>query len=172
MLTKLTDQDFAESHIACVVSYGASKSDCELPHIVHAAQGAANHGKDDRKSGSNIVVHSYGTPSPYFVIPGYSTYHPGSAAIAHTRTLVFLRKHLGGPCFDIEKVWDEHTYFEFEVRSVAKTMATMVVSTIQDSVNQMGSRRFTERAIRQPCSNGKRFDDKLNVCSMDNVLSR
>lgn len=43
-------------------------------------------------------------------------------------TLVFLRQSSGGPFFDLEAIWDEHTYFEFEVRSVAKTMGTMVVS--------------------------------------------
>ena len=40
--------------------------------------------------------------------------------------MVFLRKHVGGPNFDIEAVWDEHTFFEFELRSVARTMGTMV----------------------------------------------
>jgi hypothetical protein len=29
--------------------------------------------------------------------------------------------------FDLEAIWEEHTYFEFEMRSVAKTMGTMVV---------------------------------------------
>ncbi|KAF8192418.1 hypothetical protein BJ912DRAFT_1021735 [Pholiota molesta] len=56
----------------------------------------------------------------------HGNYAPGSAAIAHSRTLVFLRKWLGGPFFDLEAIWDEHTYYEFEARSVAKTMGTMV----------------------------------------------
>ena len=47
--------------------------------------------------------------------------------LAHSRSLVFLRKVLGGPVFDIEAVWEEHTYFEFDARSVARTMGTMVV---------------------------------------------
>ncbi|PHH68733.1 hypothetical protein CDD83_5997 [Cordyceps sp. RAO-2017] len=46
--------------------------------------------------------------------------------MAHTRSLVFLRRHLGGPRFDREAVWEEHTRFEFAERSVARTMATMV----------------------------------------------
>lgn len=35
--------------------------------------------------------------------------------------------------FDLEAIWEEHTYFEFEVRSVAKTMGTMVVCVFAPS---------------------------------------
>ena len=45
---------------------------------------------------------------------------------AHTRSLVFLKPLLGGPFFDLEAIWDEHTRFEFENRSVEHTMSTMV----------------------------------------------
>lgn len=33
---------------------------------------------------------------------------------------------MGGPYFDLEVIWDEHTYYEFDDRSVECTMATMV----------------------------------------------
>lgn len=33
---------------------------------------------------------------------------------------------MNGPYFDLEAIWDEHTYYEFEARDVAKTMSTMV----------------------------------------------
>lgn len=33
---------------------------------------------------------------------------------------------MNGPYFDLEQIWDEHTYFEFENRSVEWTMSTMV----------------------------------------------
>lgn len=49
-----------------------------------------------------------------------------SGGVAHTRSLTFIKKHLNGPYFDLEKIWEEHTYFEFADRSVEKTMATMV----------------------------------------------
>ena len=81
-------------------------------------------------SNQSTTKHFYQTSSTYFVLPHTAQYDPASASLAHSRTLVFLRKHLGGPFFDIEAIWDEHTYFEFEVRSVAKTMGTMVVSVI------------------------------------------
>jgi carboxymethylenebutenolidase len=87
---------------------------------------------DDSKQSS--TKYFYPTSSPYFVLPQTTHYDPASANLAHSRTLVFLRKGLGGPFFDLEAIWDEHTYFEFEVRSVAKTMGTMVVSLFVDLV--------------------------------------
>lgn len=68
------------------------------------------------------------------MLPQAADYDPGSAILAHSRSLVFLRKWLGGPIFDIEAIWEEHTYFEFETRSVAKTMGTMVVSSMPVNV--------------------------------------
>jgi carboxymethylenebutenolidase len=85
-------------------------------------------------SNQSTTKHFYPTSSTYFVLPKTAQYDPASASLAHSRTLVFLRKNLGGPLFDLEAIWDEHTYFEFEVRSVAKTMGTMVVSVFVDLV--------------------------------------
>jgi carboxymethylenebutenolidase len=76
---------------------------------------------------TNTIVHTYSAQSQHFVLPQAADYDPGNASLAHSRSLVFLRKWLGGPLFNLEEIWDEHCYFEFEVRSVAKTMATMVV---------------------------------------------
>ncbi|CAN9301195.1 unnamed protein product [Alternaria alternata] len=61
-----------------------------------------------------------------WVLPSDEDYHKRSAGIAHTRSLTFLKPLLGGPFFDLEAVWEEHTKFEFAERDVAKTMATMV----------------------------------------------
>ncbi|QRV82006.1 carboxymethylenebutenolidase [Ceratobasidium sp. AG-Ba] len=61
-----------------------------------------------------------------FVYPSAPDYNHTYAALAHTRTLTFLRTHTGGPIFDIEAIWEAHTRFEFEGRDVDGTMATMV----------------------------------------------
>lgn len=66
------------------------------------------------------------TPSSLFAHPSSSTYHHRSASVSHTRSLAFLRTVLGGPQFDLEAIWDEHTAYEFAARSVAATMGTMV----------------------------------------------
>lgn len=47
-------------------------------------------------------------------------------SVAHTRNLQFLKPKMGGPCFDLEAIWEEHTYYEFADRSVEHTMSTMV----------------------------------------------
>jgi carboxymethylenebutenolidase len=73
------------------------------------------------------AVHIYDSAvSTNFVLPSHQHYQAGSAGVAHTRSLGFLKKHLGGPNFDLEAIWDEHTLFEFGERNVEKTMATMV----------------------------------------------
>jgi carboxymethylenebutenolidase len=79
------------------------------------------------ESSDSLKVYSYPeAPSSWFIIPGHADFNYSSAGVAHTRTLTFIKTHLGGPYFDLEKIWDEHTYYEFGNRSVEKTMATMV----------------------------------------------
>ena len=73
------------------------------------------------------MVHVYDTAkSPNFVLPGHEHFQVAPAGVAHTRSVGFLRKHLGGPIFDLEAIWDEHTLYEFGERNVEKTMGTMV----------------------------------------------
>lgn len=73
------------------------------------------------------MVHVYDTAnSTNFVLPSHEDFQIAAAGVAHTRSLGFLRKHLGGPIFDLEAIWDEHTLFEFGERNVEKTMGTMV----------------------------------------------
>ncbi|KAI1112389.1 hypothetical protein F5Y14DRAFT_422025 [Nemania sp. NC0429] len=76
----------------------------------------------------NTKHHYYPTASSAaFVLPSSGTsYSHSAAAISHTRSLSFLRAALGGPTFDLEAIWDEHTAHEFATRSVARTMGTMV----------------------------------------------
>ncbi|KAJ5083041.1 hypothetical protein N7532_012084 [Penicillium argentinense] len=90
--------------------------------LVHAlGQGDQPPRRDDR-----IQHHYADVSSPGFVVPGHPDFKYSTAGVCHTRSIAFLKKHLGGPYFDLEQIWDEHTYFEFGDRSVEKTMATMV----------------------------------------------
>jgi len=78
---------------------------------------------------SNVAHMSYNyteAKSGNFVIPNHEDFQPSSAAVAHTRTLSFLKRYMDGPTFDLEAIWEEHTMFEFGNRSVANTMGTMV----------------------------------------------
>lgn len=77
------------------------------------------------KEGQTTHIYS-DVSSPSFMIPGHPDFKISTAGVSHTRSVELVKKHMGGPFFDPEKIWDEHTYYEFEARSVEKTMATMV----------------------------------------------
>jgi carboxymethylenebutenolidase len=79
-----------------------------------------------------------------WVLPSDEDYHKRSAGIAHTRSLTFLKPLLGGPFFDLEAVWEEHTRYEFGERDVEKTMATMVD---QPYVNHIPTMTYVTIAI-------------------------
>ncbi|KAK9366111.1 hypothetical protein V1509DRAFT_630915 [Lipomyces kononenkoae] len=79
------------------------------------------------KNDDSLVSYAYpGAASSGFISPGHADFKATFASLAHTRTLTFLKKYLNGPYFDLAAIWDEHTYFEFENRSVPRTMSTMV----------------------------------------------
>jgi carboxymethylenebutenolidase len=61
-----------------------------------------------------------------FAIPFSESFHYNTENLSHTRNLTFLKPIMGGPYFDLELIWDEHTYYEFSDRSVEHTMSTMV----------------------------------------------
>ncbi|KAJ5941815.1 hypothetical protein N7516_001983 [Penicillium verrucosum] len=89
-----------------------------LLHLSHPMEGRTKEGQ---------TTHIYSdVSSPSFMIPGHPDFKISTAGVSHTRSVGFVKKHMGGPFFDLEKIWDEHTYYEFEARSVEKTMATMV----------------------------------------------
>lgn len=84
-------------------------------------------GRGDIAKRGNQTVYSYSeTPSAGFIVPGHAHFKASSAGVAHSRSVDFLKKRLDGPYFDLEKIWEEHAFYEFGDRSVEKTMATMV----------------------------------------------
>ncbi|KAI0687790.1 NTF2-like protein [Cytidiella melzeri] len=52
-------------------------------------------------------------------------YTRSAVSLSYSRTLDLLRRELG-PRFDLEKLWEKHTYYEFVERDALKTMSTMV----------------------------------------------
>ncbi|KAI0094925.1 NTF2-like protein [Irpex rosettiformis] len=87
-----------------------------------------------------LQVHVYpkvpsSPPFPYAMKPpALITAHENSEAdiyvrsavcLSYSRTLDLLRRQLG-PRFDLEKLWERHTYYEFVARDALKTMSTMV----------------------------------------------
>lgn len=117
-----------QNSIVCGISFSdINETSTSTPLYYHIAGPSAPASSDPR---SAIKADYYPTCKPHFILPASAQYDASSANIAHTRSLAFLRNHLGGPNFDLEAIWDEHTYWEFERRSVAQTMATMVVCVV------------------------------------------
>lgn len=114
--------------LVALIAHGSSPSWAPVPVIAHLP---GDVDAEQNSDSSDMKIYCYGNAeSSYFVVPsaGPKAYSPTDAAIAHTRSLVFLRERLGGPYFDLEQIWEEHTHYEFVDRSVSKTMGTMVVS--------------------------------------------
>ncbi|TGJ81882.1 hypothetical protein E0Z10_g6903 [Xylaria hypoxylon] len=110
----------AEARLVASVSFSADWDLSLRPELVHLAGPVAN-------ARPNTRQHYYASAkSPSFVIPSSGDFHYASASVSHTRSLSFLKPQLGGPVFDLEAIWDEHTAYEFATRSVAQTMGTMV----------------------------------------------
>jgi carboxymethylenebutenolidase len=94
-----------------------------IPSIHHLA------GKSAKKLTRSARLTSYDYPavkSYQFAVPFTPEFDYATEAVSHTRNLTFLKKLMGGPHFDLEAIWDEHCYYEFENRSVEHTMSTMV----------------------------------------------
>lgn len=78
-------------------------------------------------SDSSIKAYCYPQQkSAHFALPFSGQFDLAAEAVSHTRNLTFLKRYLRGPYFDLEAIWEEHTYYEFEDRSVENTMNTMV----------------------------------------------
>jgi carboxymethylenebutenolidase len=110
------------SRIGAVVSYGDFGTLPDKRHLVHMS------GSPPPKmmKTTQAKVYKYPNTSRLFTIPCHPDYNPAAAGLAHTRSLTFLKPLLGGPYFNLEVIWDEHTAYEFAQRSVESTMSTMV----------------------------------------------
>ena len=119
------------------------------PWLLHVAVAGDERGDPARaERAGNVKRHEYLGVGDGFVLPGHEAYSAAPAGLAHTRCLAFLKPVLGGPFFDLEAVWDEHTRFEFGERDVEKTMATMVaepyVNHVPTLTGGVGRERLTK----------------------------
>ncbi|RAL03906.1 uncharacterized protein BO80DRAFT_401218 [Aspergillus ibericus CBS 121593] len=125
--TELLLSSLDESAVAGIVYHGVWNTDTiftKIPSLVHLPGP-----ESDSLFSMFSECKQYTYPdvsSSGFIIPGHPHFKYSAASVAHTRTLTFLKPLLNGPYFDLEKIWEEHTYYEFGDRSVEKTMATMV----------------------------------------------
>lgn len=98
---------------------------CGSPVLSHIA-GKARTLPSSVESSSFVKYRYQDVNSRRFVSPAHEHFHYNTESVSHTRNLDFLKPHMGGPYFDLERIWDEHTHYEFTDRSVEYTMSTMV----------------------------------------------
>jgi carboxymethylenebutenolidase len=97
----------------------------DIPVLRHLA------GKKPAPAREQDPVKSFYYPnakSHLFASPFKDQFNHWAESLSHTRSLQFLKPVMGGPYFDLENIWEEHTYYEFTDQSVEHTMSTMVDS--------------------------------------------
>ena len=134
----------ATEGIAAVVSFGTASVGTTKPQLHHitSTQAVVAFKNDQAPKSFN-----YPGAGDFFVIPSHKHFRSAPAAVAHSRTLTFLKSIVGGPYFDLEAIWEEHTKFEFAERAVEKTMGTMVqepyVNHVPTMTGGIGRERLT-----------------------------
>ncbi|KAF9535013.1 hypothetical protein CPB83DRAFT_843335 [Crepidotus variabilis] len=124
-----------DPRLVAYVGYGSFASPAlTIPITLHLT---ANAPRPVNPPSTVTKVYTYYSTSAFFVLPQSSKYDPGASSQAHNRTLAFIRKALGGPTFDLDAIWEEHCYYEFELKSLAKTMATMVAEPYVNHIPTM-----------------------------------
>lgn len=121
------------SPIAAVVTLSA-EWDISAPHLVHQP------GKPTNPDSAPTKLYTYSdVTTADFIVPGREGFSYSTAAVAHSRSLQFVKDRVGGPWFDLEAIWEEHTYYEFDDRSVEKTMGTMVLEPYVNHIPTVSS---------------------------------
>lgn len=83
-------------------------ANCSIPSVQHLVGKATS--KLPRTP--NLTAHEYPTTnSKTFALPNSEEFNYALEAVSHTRNLTFFKRHdvVGGPIFDLEQIWDEHT---------------------------------------------------------------
>ncbi|KAI5240675.1 hypothetical protein E4T43_05916 [Aureobasidium subglaciale] len=122
--TEVVEALETSSDIASMVVYGFSEIQSTKPTLFHKLGEPPIPIKKDASKKNKTYY--YPKVEPFFVLPAHKSFNASSASVSHTRTLSFLKPILGGPWFDLEEIWEEHTLYEFGERAVDKTMSTMV----------------------------------------------
>ncbi|KAF4536888.1 hypothetical protein BFW01_g4228 [Lasiodiplodia theobromae] len=140
------EKDDVNRSIAAFVNYSTTPFSEEATHAYAQLLWHAT-GDSEPSKLARTTTHVYSEAAPNFVLPAHPNYRSAAAAVAHTRTLTFLKPLVGGPFFDLEAIWNEHCLYEFGERAVAKTMGTMVqepyVNHIPTITGGIGRERLT-----------------------------
>lgn len=102
-----------------------------------------------------------------FATPFVTPFHYNTESISHTRNLTLLKEKMNGPYFDLETIWDEHTYYEFADRSVDHTMSTMVQEPYVNHVPTVSSYFEPQRKKHESSCRQEKTDDRPGGISDD-----
>ncbi|PCD41045.1 hypothetical protein FGRA07_02316 [Fusarium graminearum] len=118
----VTNKDISGAIIYANAADLSTLQDATIPTLKHIASRTS---KLERNNGS--TTYSYPSAKSHLVaVPFTEDFNYSTESVSHTRNLTFLKPLTNGPYFDLEAIWDEHTYYEFADRSVEHTMSTMV----------------------------------------------
>ncbi|KAM6519002.1 hypothetical protein FALCPG4_012658 [Fusarium falciforme] len=114
--------------IVSAIVYGneadsASLASTTVPLLRHLAGQPV---KPAPSQAAGVEYHYPKAQSYAFATPFHEHFSYSLESLSHTRNLQFLKPRMEGPYFDLEAIWEEHTYYEFADRSVEHTMSTMV----------------------------------------------
>ncbi|KAJ4375345.1 hypothetical protein N0V83_002431 [Neocucurbitaria cava] len=154
-----------DAKVGVVVIYADEKDKAifdqhTVPTLVHLVGTSSS---PTHRTADLITYYYANVKSSKFATPFHHHFHYGTEAVSHTRNLAFLKPRIGGPYFDLEAIWEEHTYYEFADRSVEHTMSTMVqepyvnhVPTVEVPftavVNIRGDRLYHEHIAWDQCT--------------------
>jgi carboxymethylenebutenolidase len=134
------------SQIVAIICYVSSRVTEPVPSSKPFMYHLSGTSKAQHIRKPEATIYEYpATSSRLFAFPGQKAFSHSSEAVSHTRNLGFVKKLIGGPYFDLEAIWEEHTYYEFENRSVAKTMGTMVQEPYVNHIPTVSSPHPTPR---------------------------
>ncbi|KAK6379086.1 hypothetical protein LTS17_006790 [Exophiala oligosperma] len=146
--TKYMAEITFDSKVKAAVIFGTTSEhksfSSTLPILCHLSGSAT----PPPKSSPGFKIYTYPTSrASNFALPSQADFNGADESVAHTRNLTHLKKFIQGAEFDLEAIWDEHTYYEFADRSAAKTMGTMVqepyVNHIPTMTGEIGREKLT-----------------------------
>jgi carboxymethylenebutenolidase len=130
----------AQADVDCAVSYYADDlSACiddiptiRCPTVVHFAERDSRtspeqlrHVRAALSDKPQIEQYVYPDCAEGFADPDHAHADKAAGLMAYSRTLALLRAVLG-PVYDLNRLWEQHCYFEFALRDVDAVMPTMV----------------------------------------------
>ena len=141
----------ARTDIDCAVSYYGVGLDAYLtevpkiqcPMVFHFAGNDAFCPPETRTrilsalaTKSEIEPYVYTGCDHAFATPDREHFDKPAAMMAYSRTLALLRKVLG-PVYDLNSLWEQHTYHEFVTRDVDAVMPTMIAEPYVNHIPTM-----------------------------------